>query len=142
MRFWDVARPPCVSVHGPSRYGTPLVYLKGARAHFLGPEATPTGFQRSRKEHVRLMMPMLKKKIVGGGNQRKKSEKVIFYFAFRVQRREIFGFWTFWIRPPHVWVVAPALEESKVLRKNTEKVLIFLKNAILGRRWAPVCVGA
>jgi hypothetical protein len=55
---------------------------------------------------------------------------------------KIFGFWTFWVRPPHVWVVAPALEEPKVLRENTEKVVIFLKNAILGRRWAPVCVGS
>ena len=27
---------------------------------------------------------------------------------------------------------------SQVLRKNTEKVVIFLKNDILGRRWAPV----
>ena len=44
MRFFDVAGPPCVSVHGPLRYCTLLVYLKGAKAHFLGPEATPMGF--------------------------------------------------------------------------------------------------
>ena len=75
-----------------------------------------------------------------GGGGIKKSFRKSHFFILRSELKDvkIFDFWTSWVRPPHVWVVAPALEEPKVLRENTEKVVIFLKNAILGRRWAPV----
>ena len=78
------------------------------------------------------MMPRIKKKNVGGGGIKKSFRKSHFFILCSVLRDvKIFGFWTFWVRPPHVWVVAPALSEPKVLRENTEKVVNFLKNAIL-----------
>ena len=84
------------------------------------------------------MMPMIKKNCRGRGIKKGFRKSHFFILRSELKDVKIFGIWTLWIRPTHVWVVAPALEEPKVLRENTGKVVIFLKNAILGRRWAPV----